>query len=109
MAESISLTNEEKRLVTATPITAAGNPATIDGAVQFTVTSGTCTIAPVDPPDPMRAYVVSGDMPGDSAVQMACDADLGSGVVPIVDTMLVHVTSASAASLEVSVGPPERK
>jgi hypothetical protein len=106
MADAVSMTTEEKRLVSVAPMTAAGNPAVVDGAAQFTVSSGTCTIAPVDD---LSAYVVSGDTPGDSTVQMACDADLGSGVVPVLDTMVVHVTSASAASLEVSVGPPELK
>jgi len=109
MADAISMTNEERRLITAQPMTAAGNPAVIDGAVQFSVTSGTCTIQPLAPPEPTKAYVVSGSEPGDSVVQMACDADIGSGVVPVLDTMLVHVTSASAASLQVSVGPPELK
>jgi hypothetical protein len=106
MAESIQMTNEEKRLVIAHPMTAAGNPAQIDGTVQFSVTSGTCTIAPVDD---TSAYVVSGDAPGDSTVEMACDADLGAGVVPVLDTMVVHVVSASAASLDVTVGEPELK
>ena len=106
MADAVSLTTEEKRLVTATPMTAAGNPATIDGAVQFSVSSGTCTIAPVDD---TSAYVVSGDTPGDSTVEISCDADLGSGVVPVLDSMVVHVTSASAASLTVTVGDPELK
>jgi len=109
MADAISMSTEEKRLVTAQPLTAAGNPAAIDGAVQFSVTSGTCTIQALEPPDPVRAYVVSGAEPGDSTVQMACDADLGEGVVPVLDTMPVNVTSASAASLQVSVGPPELK
>jgi len=109
MADATTMTNEEKRLITAQPKTAAGNPAEIDGFVQFVVTSGTCTIVPLDPPDPVRSYVVSGDDPGDSVVRMACDADLGTGIVPVVDTMDVHVTSASASSLEVIVGPPELK
>jgi len=106
MADAVSMTTEEKRLVMAQPMTAAGNPATVDGAVQFSVSSGTCTIAPVDD---LSAYVVSGDTPGDSTVEIACDADLGSGVVPVLDSMVVHVTSASAASLTVTVGDPELK
>jgi hypothetical protein len=106
MADAIQMSTEEKRLVMVQPLTAQGNPAQVDGAVQFSVTAGTCTIAPVDD---TSAYVVSGDEPGDSTVQMACDADLGAGVVPVLDTMLVHVVSASAASLDVTVGDPEPK
>jgi hypothetical protein len=100
------MTNEEKILVTVQPTTAAGNPAAIDGAVGFSITSGTCTIEPVDA---LSAYVVSGPGPGDSAVLVQADADLGAGVVPIMDTLTVHVTSASAASLGLAVGAPELK
>lgn len=106
MPETVTMTTEEKVLILVQPMTAAGNPAVVDGAATFTVTSGTCTIAPVDD---LSAYVVSGDTPGDSTVTMHCDADLGAGVVPVEDTLLVHVTSASAASLDISVGTPELK
>lgn len=106
MADAITMTNEEKRLVTVQPTTAAGNPAPVDGAASFSVTAGTCTITQVDP---LSAYVVSGAEPGDSTVTMSVDADLGAGIVPVVDTMTVHVPSASAASLEVLVGEPELK
>jgi hypothetical protein len=106
MADAITLSNEQKVLVTVQPKTAGGNPAVVDGAATFTVTAGTCTTQQVDP---LSAYVLSGSEPGDSTVQMSCDADLGSGVVPVLDTMTVHVTSASAASLDVVVGTPELK
>ena len=106
MADAISITNEQKVLVIVQPLTAAGNPAPVDGSAQFTVTSGTCTL---DQVDALSAYIVSGAEPGDSTVQMQVDADLGAGVVPVLDTVLVHVVSASAASLEVVVGAPELK
>lgn len=106
MAEPIAMTNEEKRLIVVQPTTAAGNPAPVDGAATFSVTSGMCTITQVDA---LSAYVVSGAEPGDSTVTMSVDADLGAGIVPVMDTMTVHVTSASAASLEVIVGAPELK
>lgn len=106
MADAISMTNEEKRLVTVQPKTSAGNDAPVDGAATFSVTAGTCTITQVDA---LSAYVVSGVDPGDATVTMSVDADLGAGIVPVVDTMTVHVTSASAASLDVLVGEPELK
>lgn len=106
MPGEVSMTNEEKRLVTVQPLTAAGNPAPVDGAAVFSVTAGTCTIAPVDA---LSAYVVSGTDPGDSTVTMQVDADLGAGVVPVLDTLTVHVTSATAASLDITVGAPELK
>jgi hypothetical protein len=100
------MTTEEKVLVLVQPLTEAGNPAPVDGAATFTVTSGTCTIAPVDN---LSAYVVSGSAPGDSLITMHVDADLGAGVVPVDDTLTVTVVSPTAASLEVTVGEPELK
>jgi hypothetical protein len=106
MPSTVTLSTEEKVLVTVQPLTEAGNPAPVDGAATFTVTSGTCTIEGVDT---LSAYVVSGSAPGDSLVTMACDADLGAGVVPVSDTLTVHVTSATAASLAVTLDEPVLK
>jgi hypothetical protein len=106
MPSECTLTTEEKVLVIAQPKTEAGNPAPIDGAVAFTVTSGTCTVEPVDA---TSAYVVSGSAPGDSTVTMRCDADLGAGMVPVNDVLTVHVVSPTAERLEITVGDPELK
>jgi hypothetical protein len=105
MPSTVTMTNEEKTRVTVQPMTAAGNPAPVDGAATWTVTAGTCTTQPIDA---TSAYVVSGD-PGDSTVSVHVDADLGAGVVPVVDTIAVHVTSATAESLTITVGAPELK
>src|SRR5262249_8094582 len=103
MPGEATISTEQKVLVTVQPMTAAGNPAPVDGAAAFSVTSGTCTIQNVDA---LSAYVVSGSAPGDSQVSMSVDADLGAGVVPVTDTLTVHVTSATAESLTVTVGAP---
>jgi hypothetical protein len=106
MPQAATMTTEEKVLVLVQPLTEAGNPAPVDGAATFTVTSGTCTITPVDD---LSAYVVSGSAPGDSLITLHVDADLGAGVVPVDDTLTVTVVSPTAASLEVTVGEPELK
>jgi hypothetical protein len=106
MAEPITMTTEEKAPLSVSPVTEAGNPATIDGAVTYTVTSGTCTIEPIDT---LTAFVVSGPTPGDSTVEASADADLGAGVVTITDTITVHVTSPQAESLGLSAGTPVLK
>lgn len=106
MAEAITMTSEQKSLLSIAPTTAAGNPAPIDGAVTYTVTAGTCIIEPVDA---LTAYVVSGAAPGDSTVQASADADLGSGIVPITDTIQVHVVSPTAAHIGLSASAPVLK
>jgi hypothetical protein len=106
MPSEVTLSTEQKVLIVAEPVTEAGNPAPIDGAVAFAVTSGTCTIQAVDG---TSAYVVSGNAPGDSLITMTCDADLGAGITTVTDTLTAHVVSATAASLDVTVGEPELK
>jgi hypothetical protein len=106
MAEQLVLTTEEKAPLSVNPMTAAGNPAPIDGAVTYAVTSGTCTIEPIDT---LTAFVVSGPAPGDSTVTATADADLGSGIVTITDVISVHVTSPTAEQLGLSAGTPVLK
>lgn len=102
----ITLTNEQKVKVTATPVTATGKPAPVDGAVVFTVQAGDCTVNELDD---FSAEIVSGDNPGDSVILVSADADLGDGVETVADTVTVHVEGARAASLGLTVGAPEPK
>lgn len=106
MPAEINLTTEQQVLATITPVTAAGNPATLDGEAVWTVTSGTCTVTPVDA---TSAWLVSGDIAGDSTVVVSADADLGAGVQTISDTCLLHVANPQAASLGLTLGEPELK
>lgn len=106
MASPITMTTEEKSLLSVHPTTEAGSPATIDGPVTYTVSAGTCTIAPVDA---LTAYVVSGSTPGESTVVATADADLGAGVVHITDTLIVHVVSPLAENLGLGAAEPVLK
>lgn len=106
MAFEISLTTEQKVLIHAAPMTEAGNPAVIDGAVLFSIDQGTCTI---EPNDATSAYIVSGSSPGDSTVRITCDADIGAGVVTIEDIVLAHVTNAMAENLTITAEAPVLK
>lgn len=105
MPSSVTMTSEEKALVTVQPLTAAGNPAPVDGNATWTVTAGTCTVAPEGQ---LTAYILSGE-PGESTVTVHVDADLGAGVVPVVDTIAVTVTSATAEALQVTIDAPVLK
>lgn len=103
----ITITNEQKVLVTLQPTTAAGNPATVDGAPIWTVTEGDATVEPTD--DGMSAYLVSGSADVNSKIQVVADADLGEGVQSITDTIDLAVVSAQASALGIVAGTPELK
>jgi hypothetical protein len=100
----VSMTTEEKCRMSIQPMTAGGQPATVDGAAQWSV-EGTCTVEPLDD---VSAWIIAGAM-GDSTVTVGVDADLGEGVVPIGDTCLVHVNNPQAASVGLSADVPVLK
>ena len=102
----VTITNEQKVLITASPQTAAGNPAPIDGVLNVTVISGDSLAVPNDA---LSFYLVSSDTPGDTTFLVEADADLGEGAVLIQDTITLHVNGALAASFGLSAAAPEAK
>jgi hypothetical protein len=100
----VSLTTEEKCRLAIQPMTPGGQPAPVDGPAQWSV-EGTCTVEPIDD---TSAWLLAGAM-GDSTVTVGVDADLGSGVVSIGDTCLVHVSNPQAASVGLSADAPVLK
>jgi hypothetical protein len=108
MPLEITMTNEEKVRVTARPTTTTGRPASLDGPVRATVVSGNATAEP-DPNDPNTVVLISSDDPGDTSFLIEADADLGTGVVLIQDTVTLHVNGAQASNLGITAGTPEPK
>lgn len=102
MAQEKTITNEQKVNVTLNPVTATGKPAKLDGAPVWSVISGDSTVVPA--PDGLSADLVSSDTPGDTTFLVDADADLGSGVVDVQDTITLHVEGALAANLGLTIG-----
>ena len=102
MPLEVSMTTEQQCRLSITPTTPGGDPATIDGEAQWSV-EGACTLTPIDA---TSTWVVAGDHSAIRVVTVACDADLGSGVVPLGDTCLVHVATPMAANLGLAVDQP---
>ena len=109
------ITNEQKIQVTLTPVTATGKPAQLDGAATFEVINGDAKIEPVVDETgtgsilPNTAWIVSGDLPGDSQIMVSADVDLGEGVGTISDIIKLTVAGAKAVSLGLTVGAPVAK
>lgn len=107
MPLDITITNEQKVEITIHPVTAAGTPAAVDGVPVWTPTSGDSGIAVAA--DGLSAFLISADLPGDTTYLIQADADLGSGVVEVADTIILHVQGALATSLGLSAGTPVPK
>ena len=104
MPLEVSLSTEEQVRLSITPTTPGGDPAPIEGTAQWEV-DGTCTVQPIDA---TSAWILAGAV-GDSVVTVAADADLGAGVVTIMDTATMHVANPMAANLGLAAGTPELK
>jgi hypothetical protein len=110
----VACNNEQKVKITAAPRTAgtptnpAGNPAQLDGPVQAEVVSGDGTVETI-PTEPNSFYVVSGPGVGKTTYRVFADADLGTGVVLLEDTIELEVSGAQAASFGLTAGAPEPK
>ena len=105
---SVTCTDAQKITVTATPVTAGGKPATLDGALVVTVQSGDGTVEQ-DPASPLSFKAVSGDAPGTTVYLVTADADLGAGVITIQDTVELTVTNENAAAFGLAGGVVEPK
>lgn len=104
---TLVITTEQKITVTITPKTAAGNPASVDGAPTWSVVSGFATIDVS--PDGLSATLISSDAPGQSQFLISADADLGAGIETIQDVVTLNVEGAKATSLGLVAGEPQPK
>lgn len=103
----LTITNEEKILVTLNPTTAAGNPGIVDGIPVWSVESGDATLAVAE--DGLSAYLISGSADVNSVITVTADADLGEGVNPLTDTVDLAVVAANASALGIVAGVAELK
>ena len=93
------LTNEQKCTVTVKPTTAAGKPATIDGAVTYT--SSSADVATIDADGLIVAKGV-----GIAQITATFDADLGEGVRNVELSGVVEVVAAEATTGVIEFGEP---
>jgi len=106
----LTITNEQKVVVTLAPKTAAGNDAQVDttnGVPAWTVTSGDAQVVPAA--DGLSAEVISGEANVVSTIEVTADADLGEGVTNIGDSITLTVVAAGADNLGFSPGIPTLK
>ena len=94
----INSTSEQKVLISLNPVTAAGNPATVDGAPVWTVTEGDCTLEVAA--DGLSCYLISGAANVVNYITVSADADLdGSEVREISEAIVYAVLAPEATAL----------
>lgn len=101
-----TINDNQKILLTAQPVSAKGNPAPIDGPVTWDVTAGTEFIS-LTPVDDVSVYAVAIGPLGIATIQASADADLGSGVTTITNTIQIEVIGGPAVTLNILEGTPE--
>ena len=107
MAVAIKITNEQQVNVTLSPKTDTGKPAKLDGAPVWSVVDGDSKV--VAAADGLSADLISSDTPGDTTFLVDADADLGSGVEDLQETITLTVAGANAKNLGITVGTPTAK
>jgi hypothetical protein len=106
--EMLILTDEQKVALSIQPVTAAGNPAKVDGVPTWSV-SDPSILALIVADDGLSAEAVTAGPLGPCQVSVSCDADLGAGVRTISGTLDVTVQAAEAVSVGIAAGAPETK
>lgn len=102
------LTDEQQCALSIQPLTAAGNPATVDGVPVWDVADDSLLSIEVSE-DGLSAVVVTVGPLGTTQVNVSADADLGAGTRTITAVLDVQVVAAEAATLNITTGTPEIK
>lgn len=105
--ELLILTDEQKVTLTLKPLTAAGNPARVDGVPVWSQSNADVLDLEVAA-DGMTAVALAKGL-GPSQISVVADADLGDGVREITAVQDVVVKAAEAVTLGIEAGTPEPK
>ena len=92
----INSTSEQKVLISLNPTTAAGNPATVDGAPVWSVIEGDCTLEVAA--DGLSCYLISGAANVVNQVSVTADADLDGGEVREISELIIYSVVAPEAT-----------
>jgi hypothetical protein len=105
---ALILTDEQKVQLSIQPVTAAGNPAAVDGVPVWSVSDATILTLDVAA-DGMSAWAISAGPLGTSQVSVTADADLGAGIRNISAVLDVQVVAAEAVAMAITAGAPVLK
>jgi hypothetical protein len=101
------LTLQDNQTVSASiaPVDAKGNPAQVDGVPSWSSSDpGLLTV--VASADGLSAVIAAVGPLGTAQLQVAADADLGEGIVPLVATADITIVGGQAVALTINFDAP---
>lgn len=102
------LTDIQKVEFSVSAVSAAGNPASLDGAPVWT-SSDDSVLTLVVSEDGLTCEAVTTGKLGVAQVKVVADADLGEGVTSLTGVLDVEVVASQAVNLEIKPGVPSDK
>ena len=105
---AFSMTATQQVDLTIAPKDKKGKPAALDG-VPVWATDNTDVLALTPSADGLTCTIVAVGMVGTANVQVTGDADLGSGVAPLIGTLAVTVTPGQAVTIDITPGTPSEQ
>jgi len=103
VALSMTVTQQVGLSVTFTD--SKGNPASVDGVPTW-LCDNTDVLALIPAGDGRSCLAQAVGAVGTSTISMTADADMGSGVEPIIGTLEVQVTAGKATQVVITAGTP---
>jgi hypothetical protein len=85
-----------------------GNPAKVDGTPEW-LSDNTDVLALTPAGDGMSCVVAAVGAIGTAIVTLTADADMGSGVKPVIGTLEVSITAGEASNVVLTPGTPEEQ
>lgn len=102
------LTDIQKVGFTVSAVSAAGNPASLDGAPVWTCTDESLLTLEVSE-DGLSCEALTTGKLGVAQVKVEADADLGEGITALFGVVDVQIVASQAVNLEVKPGVPSDK
>ena len=102
------LKDSEKVLLSATPVSSAGNPAALDGVLSWESSDPGIIVLEVGKDGLVCTATTVGPL-GVAQVTARGDADLGDGVREVIGVLDIEVLPGEAVSLNLGAGVPEPK
>ncbi len=102
---AFEMTNTQQVDLTIAPKNRLGKPAKLDG-VPLWQTDNADILTITASTDGLTCSIVASGMVGVANVQVTGDADLGTGVSPIIGTVEVTVTPGAAVTVDITPGTP---